>query len=86
MKAYGNVEVQLHWLLNYATSLKGAIGFKTCSWHFGEKKISLAPASNQTMTPQSIQPQRSRCNAYTIMALDDLKNLKYQKNLFKLHT
>jgi len=33
-----------------------------------KKKISLAPASNQTMSPQSIRSQHSHCNAYTIMA------------------
>jgi len=71
MKACRNVEVQLHWLLNSATTWKWAIGFRNCSWHFREKKISLAPANNQTMTPQSIRPQRSQGNAYTIMALED---------------
>jgi len=76
MKAYWDVEVQLHWLLNSTTTWKWAVGFRTCSWHIREKKISLAPTSNQTMSPQSIRPQRSHCNAYTIMALVTVKKLE----------
>jgi len=43
---------------------------------FQKKKISLAPTSNQTLSPQSLRSQRSPCNACAIMALVTVKKFE----------